>query len=746
MDQPLIGLATVHFALLGSVWDTLHWGLNILAAAVALGLVIFVHELGHFVVAKLCGVKCEKFFLGFDIGGRKIWSFRWGETEYGIGVLPLGGYVKMLGQDDNPASAAEERERARLKASTGQTAANGSPDASPASAARSGDIPAEPTAEHHETFDPRSYMAKSVPQRMAIISAGVIMNLIFAVIFAMIAYRCGVSYTPCVIGVATPGDPAWVQGIRPGDRIVQFDGDRPNKHLRYFEDLLPRVLFTGANNKLALVLHRPAETPGGEAKSIDVTVSPTDAHKSEQGGRSIIGVLPAESNQLAQLKDSESPTIPGSPASNAKPPLQGGDKLVAAEVDGATRDLQTGVQVEALLAQNPDQPIKFTVTRDGDGKPSSPPEKLDITVAPAPLHDLGVVMQMGPIAAIQKGSPADMAGFRPGDRIQSIDGRPVEDPVRLPDELAKMAGKEVTIEVVRTDAGHESTVALHATPRLPLDYNRIPSPGLFACDALGIAYPVLNVVGSVAANAPAAAKEIQAGDQVVSAEFLPTDEQKKQFEETGPKFPSEPLVFDDDHQLWPELQAMLQWYPEGLKIKLTLKRADKQFSTTLNSSDLPGAHYPGRGFILQTMSEIRKVDSWIDAGKLGLRETKESVMQIVTTLRKVASGGVSPTGLGGPGTIAVVAAASASQGIPKLLIFLTLLSANLAVINFLPIPILDGGHMMFLLYEGIRGKPASERVQLYLTYLGLAFILTLMIFVIGLDISRLVHWILSFFS
>ena len=67
------------------------------------------------------------------------------------------------------------------------------------------------------------------------------------------------------------------------------------------------------------------------------------------------------------------------------------------------------------------------------------------------------------------------------------------------------------------------------------------------------------------------------------------------------------------------------------------------------------------------------------------------------------------------------------------LIFLTLLSANLAVVNFLPIPVLDGGHMVLLLYEGVRGKPADERVQEILTWMGLIFILGLMLFVFGLD-------------
>ncbi len=70
--------------------DWAWWG-GLLVAFVVLGLAIFVHELGHFLVAKACGVKCEKFYLGFDIYGIKLFKFQWGETEYGIGVLPLGG-------------------------------------------------------------------------------------------------------------------------------------------------------------------------------------------------------------------------------------------------------------------------------------------------------------------------------------------------------------------------------------------------------------------------------------------------------------------------------------------------------------------------------------------------------------------------------------------------------------------------------------------------------------------------------
>jgi regulator of sigma E protease len=73
----------------------------------------------------------------------------------------------------------------------------------------------------------------------------------------------------------------------------------------------------------------------------------------------------------------------------------------------------------------------------------------------------------------------------------------------------------------------------------------------------------------------------------------------------------------------------------------------------------------------------------------------------------------------------------------EFLFFLGMISVNLAVINFMPIPVLDGGHMVFLIYEGIRKKPASEAVRIWATYVGLAMILCLMIFVLYLDISRL---------
>jgi len=109
-----------------SFWITT---LSIFKAMFALGFVIFVHELGHFLVAKACGVKVEKFYVGFDVPIKigplrlpsSIVKFTRGETEYGIGIIPLGGYVKMLGQDDNPLNAEQEAARTRIASSAGES-------------------------------------------------------------------------------------------------------------------------------------------------------------------------------------------------------------------------------------------------------------------------------------------------------------------------------------------------------------------------------------------------------------------------------------------------------------------------------------------------------------------------------------------------------------------------------------------------------------------------------------------------
>ncbi len=156
---------------------------SVLIVAIGIGLVIFFHELGHFAVAKWCDVLVERFSIGF---GPVIWSRKYGETEYALSAIPFGGYVKMLGQDDLDPSQ----------------------------------MTSEELAKH-----PRSYMAKPVAQRMAIISAGVTMNIITGVMFYAVAFGHGIETLPSRVGSLVPGFPAWTQGgLQPGDRITSIDG------------------------------------------------------------------------------------------------------------------------------------------------------------------------------------------------------------------------------------------------------------------------------------------------------------------------------------------------------------------------------------------------------------------------------------------------------------------------------------------------------------------------------------------
>ena len=156
--------------------------------------------------------------------------------------------------------------------------------------------------------------------------------------------------------------------------------------------------------------------------------------------------------------------------------------------------------------------------------------------------------------------------------------------------------------------------------------------------------------------------------------------------------------------------------------------------STVGSSSI---YNPTRGVQMTQLQRHYQSETWGDAFKYGCWQTFNDCNRIFKFLKKLVVGGISPKSLGGPGTIAVVATSEASQGTSRLLLFLTLLSANLAIVNFLPIPVLDGGHFLFLCYEGLFRRPVSERVQMVLTYAGLFLILGLMAFVLYLDATRI---------
>jgi len=168
---------------------------------IVLGILIFIHELGHFLVAKWMGVKVEKFSLGF---GPKLFGRQIGETEYLVSAFPLGGYVKMFGEGGfNEVEMIEQDDML----------------------ASSDPAPVE-TVTLSDADKARSFSHKSIPQRMAIVFAGPLFNMLFAWLLLILLYMTGMPILKATVGDVFPNKPAALAGMQKGDLITAVNGQR----------------------------------------------------------------------------------------------------------------------------------------------------------------------------------------------------------------------------------------------------------------------------------------------------------------------------------------------------------------------------------------------------------------------------------------------------------------------------------------------------------------------------------------
>ncbi len=172
--------------------------LTLFAFLFVIGLLVFFHELGHFLVAKWSGILVYTFSFGF---GPKLFGFKWGETEYIVSLLPLGGYVKMAGED-------KEEDK---------------------------DIP-----------ENRRFNTKPIWIRALIVVAGPLMNFVLAiVIFSLLFMSYGVPSVQPIVDKVIEGGPAYIAGIQPGDKIVEINGkkvDLPEEIARIVNESLGKKL------------------------------------------------------------------------------------------------------------------------------------------------------------------------------------------------------------------------------------------------------------------------------------------------------------------------------------------------------------------------------------------------------------------------------------------------------------------------------------------------------------------------
>lgn len=345
------------------IFSYLHQGLSaIIPFIILLGILIFVHELGHFLVARWCGVRVEVFSLGF---GKKILQFKKGDTTYAISLIPLGGYVKMFGE--------------------------------------------QPGSEIPEEEKKFSFTHKNVWQRIAVVLAGPLMNLFFAGLVFFAVALIGEDAKIPVLGDVVATSPAHTAGFRSGDRIVSIN----EKPVTTWEDVL-RTLSLKENHDLHLDVVVQRESTGETAKiSANAKAEPNpNVLSSYDFMANIDGLTPySAGTTIAILENSPLGAIG----------LKTGDVITA--ING--QKVTYWRQLESKLAKlNAQEPLTIDVLGSRDGDKGEKP--LTVTLAPLEslktfsMQSLGFESSELYLSKVMENSPAQAAGLRAMDRLVTI--------------------------------------------------------------------------------------------------------------------------------------------------------------------------------------------------------------------------------------------------------------------------------------------------------------------------------------
>lgn len=536
-----------------------------------LGLLIFVHELGHFLVAKFFKIRVEIFSLGF---GKKIFQYKRGDTNYCISWIPLGGYVKMFGDD--------------------------------------------PSVEIPEEQKKFSFLHKPVGPRIAVVLAGPLMNLFFAIfLYSMIAMIGEQTIAP-VLGDIAPDSAAYQAGFRSGDKIAQIDEVRTQSWNQVQE-----VISNSAGKNLSFTVAR--ESSAEEAK---VVLAPslgksTDVLSSNENVWQIAGLVTESLASLVGVTDSTSAA--------AKVGIESLDAIVKIN----NTEVNFFRQIEPLLAAAlaSGEKLNLVVKSSGDEKAPERAVVLDLPTlqldASKPLlAQLGLESAELYLYKIKPKSPADRVGLKIKDRILRLNGQ-----------------------------------AMNSWQ---------------------------DVVGIVKNYSPASG-EI---DFVVSRSGQ---------------------------------EMNLKIKPEMTELLNASGKEEQRFTVGVVS-----------GFLLSTNAPVTiKTGNPIQALKLGLGRSVEVSRLIILGLVKLVQGEISARNVGGVITIGRFASKSFQVGIASFLAMMAFISINLFLVNLLPVPILDGGHLLFFTIEALRGTPLSMRKMEVAQQIGLFLLMSLMAFALFNDINNL---------
>ena len=377
---------------------------NVVTFVFVLSLLVFVHEMGHYLIGRWSGIRIMAFSIGF---GPEIAGFtdRHG-TRWKLSLIPLGGYVRFFGDED----ASSKTDVDQLSAMTEEERA-------------------------------QSFAGAKLWKRAATVAAGPIANFILAIaIFAVLFSIYGRTAADPVVAMVTRDGAAAEAGIEPGDRLVAIDGVK----ITTFDEV---QRYVGLRPGRTIVLSVERDGQKRDFRIIPKLVEDTDqfGNKMEMGRIGIALVDP--------VVTAIEPTGPA-----AKAGILAGDRLVA--VDG--NNVATYYDIGRYVSDRPGKSIVLTVQRNGEIRDFPVvPETLTDTDASGNKKDVGSV-GIGPIdplvGSISPDSPGEAAGLKLGDRILSVDGRAIGSIGEVQRYAASHADKPITLSVERNGQTRDVSV------------------------------------------------------------------------------------------------------------------------------------------------------------------------------------------------------------------------------------------------------------------------------------------------
>lgn len=706
--------------------DTLSGLVDLLIVVLGFSAIIVVHELGHYLAARWAGIRVLAFAVGFGpalVSYRKGLGFRRGSsaaehaqlvrtgpvsaakavspTEYRLNALPFGGYVKMLGQDD-----------------------------------------ADPGAVSSE---PDSYNTAPVWKRMVVISAGVAANLVTAALLFIVVFRSGLETEPAKIGEVLAGRPAASviavnakdagvrePGLKPGDEVISLDGRRPN----HFNDLVMHLAMSREKDPVEMLVRRP-----GVNETLKFAIIPDVDRESRMLG---IGVRPKASGTIITSKSSrDRDAISTELTARGLGAIEPGMKIVKAGGAPAASlyDLQKamsqagGKPVEAEFQNSAGKTVKVSLS------PQPELEMREVEGARSIIsarHLVGLLPVLK-VADVTPGTQAAEVGLKPGDIFVQLGSREWPSLPSGITEIREHKQQTLKIIVARPDADGQLR-------EVKLPDARVSSEGTigFTPDDTASSRALLSTWPSSAKSGPipsGAGLPIPPGSRIVSVNGTPVANLGEVRNallalkgETRPNYSATATLIIE--------LPMAQ----GLK-----ERSQQSIDWTLSAEELDAVAALGWESPLDARFFERETFEWkakstLDAVGMGLSETRRVMAMTYLTFARLFQGSVKVEHLKGPVGIAHVGVVVADRGLLWTLFFFALISVNLAVVNFLPIPIADGGHMVFLIYERITGRPPPVAVQNIAAIAGLILLGSMFLYVTLADVGNAAHSLTRFFS